>query len=109
MIPPAADAAEPNTGQGGHWIRDRHGQGSPVVYDRKDVFHQRAKREGYRSRAPKAGRASRAHRLRDLAIAWSTSALAGGWLQVAAEAVGPQGQVVGVDLAAIDPPLPYET
>jgi len=29
----------------------------------------------------------------------------GGWLQVAAEAVGPEGRVVGVDLAAIDPPL----
>ena len=29
----------------------------------------------------------------------------GGWLQVAAEAVGPEGRVVGVDLAAIEPPL----
>jgi 23S rRNA (uridine2552-2'-O)-methyltransferase len=29
----------------------------------------------------------------------------GGWLQVAAEAVGPEGRVVGVDLAAVDPPL----
>jgi 23S rRNA (uridine2552-2'-O)-methyltransferase len=29
----------------------------------------------------------------------------GGWLQVAAEAVGPSGRVVGVDLAALDPPL----
>ncbi len=29
----------------------------------------------------------------------------GGWLQVAAEAVGPAGRVVGVDLAAIEPPL----
>ena len=29
----------------------------------------------------------------------------GGWLQVAAEAVGPEGRVVGVDLAALDPPL----
>jgi 23S rRNA (uridine2552-2'-O)-methyltransferase len=27
----------------------------------------------------------------------------GGWLQVAAEAVGPSGKVVGVDLVAIDP------
>jgi len=32
----------------------------------------------------------------------------GGWLQVAAEAVGPKGRVVGVDLAAIDPPLENE-
>jgi 23S rRNA (uridine2552-2'-O)-methyltransferase len=29
----------------------------------------------------------------------------GGWLQVAAEAVGREGRVVGVDIAAIDPPL----
>jgi len=29
----------------------------------------------------------------------------GGWLQVASRAVGPGGRVVGVDLAAIDPPL----
>ena len=29
----------------------------------------------------------------------------GGWLQEAARAVGPKGRVVGVDLAAIDPPL----
>jgi 23S rRNA (uridine2552-2'-O)-methyltransferase len=29
----------------------------------------------------------------------------GGWLQVAAAAVGPGGRVVGVDQAAIDPPL----
>jgi len=29
----------------------------------------------------------------------------GGWLQVAARAVGPTGRVVGVDLVALDPPL----
>jgi 23S rRNA (uridine2552-2'-O)-methyltransferase len=29
----------------------------------------------------------------------------GGWLQVAAAAVGPAGRVVGVDLAPLDPPL----
>ena len=32
----------------------------------------------------------------------------GGWLQVAAELVGPRGRVVGVDLAALDPPLKNE-
>lgn len=32
----------------------------------------------------------------------------GGWLQVAAQAVGPTGRVVGVDLAEVDPPLPLE-
>jgi 23S rRNA (uridine2552-2'-O)-methyltransferase len=32
----------------------------------------------------------------------------GGWLQVAAAAIGPRGRVVGVDLRAIDPPLESE-
>lgn len=32
----------------------------------------------------------------------------GGWLQVAAAAVGPSGRVVGVDLAAIEPPPNHE-
>ena len=76
-------------------------------YERKDAFHQRAKREGYRSRAAyKLREIDRAHgllppgaRVADLGC-WP-----GGWLQVAAEAVGPGGRVVGVDLAAIDPPL----
>jgi 23S rRNA (uridine2552-2'-O)-methyltransferase len=81
-----------------------------TAYDRKDHFHQRAKREGYRSRAAykllEIQRSQRllrpGHRVIDLGC-WP-----GGWLQVAAEAVGPRGRVVGVDLAAIDPPLENE-
>jgi len=81
-----------------------------TVYDRKDHFHQRAKREGYRSRAAyklleiqQNQRLLRpGHRVIDLGC-WP-----GGWLQVAAEAVGPRGRIVGVDLAAIDPPLKNE-
>jgi 23S rRNA (uridine2552-2'-O)-methyltransferase len=81
-----------------------------TAYDRKDHFHQRAKREGYRSRAAykllEIQRSQRllrpGHRVIDLGC-WP-----GGWLQVAAEAVGPQGRVVGVDLAAIDPSLENE-
>jgi 23S rRNA (uridine2552-2'-O)-methyltransferase len=32
----------------------------------------------------------------------------GGWLQVASAVVGPRGRVVGVDVAALDPPLGNE-
>ncbi|MCP5055894.1 MAG: RlmE family RNA methyltransferase [bacterium] len=74
-------------------------------YDRKDSYHQRAKREGYRSRAAykllelqEAQRVLRpGQRVVDLGC-WP-----GGWLQVAAGIVGPKGRVVGVDLAEMDP------
>ncbi len=74
-------------------------------YDRKDHFHQRAKAEGYRSRAAyklvelqKTGKLlRRGQRVVDLGC-WP-----GGWLQVAAERVGPGGLVVGVDLAETEP------
>ena len=76
-------------------------------YDRKDAFHQRAKAEGYASRAAyklleiqrRARVLARGQRVIDLGC-WP-----GGWLQVAAELVGPKGRVGGVDLRAIDPPL----
>jgi 23S rRNA (uridine2552-2'-O)-methyltransferase len=78
-------------------------------YDRKDSFHQRAKREGYRSRAAyklveiqrRTQVLRRGQRVIDLGC-WP-----GGWMQVAAQEVGPGGRVVGVDLAAIDPPLEF--
>jgi 23S rRNA (uridine2552-2'-O)-methyltransferase len=80
-----------------------------VVYDRKDAYHQRAKREGYRSRAAyKLEELQREHhllragdRVVDLGC-WP-----GGWMQVASAAVGPGGRVVGVDLGETDP-LPNE-
>ena len=76
-------------------------------YERKDSYHQRAKREGYRSRAAykllELQEAQRilepGQRVADLGC-WP-----GGWLQVAAGIVGPKGRVVGVDLAPMDPPL----
>jgi len=75
-----------------------------MAYERKDAFYKRAKREGYRSRAAfklaeiqrRTRVLARGQRVLDLG-AWP-----GGWLQVAAEHVGRQGRVVGVDLAAID-------
>ncbi len=80
---------------------------SPPAYDRKDVYHQRAKAEGYRSRAAyKLLEIQAAHRvLRRGARVADLGCWPGGWLQVAAEKVGLEGRVVGVDLAPLDPPL----
>ncbi len=81
-----------------------------TAYDRKDHFHQRAKREGYRSRAAfKLLEIQQSQRLlRPGQRVIDLGCWPGGWLQVAAEAVGPKGRIVGVDLAAIDPPLKNE-
>ncbi len=76
-------------------------------YERKDHYHQRAKREGRRSRAcfkleeiqRKERLMRRGGRVVDLGC-WP-----GGWLEVASRAVGPKGRVVGLDLAEIDPPI----
>lgn len=74
-------------------------------YERKDRFHQRAKREGYRSRAAykllelveRRRLLRRGDKVVDLGC-WP-----GAWLQVAAEQVGAAGRVVGVDLAETAP------
>ncbi len=74
------------------------------MYQRKDPFYTRAKAAGYRSRAAfklsqlaqQARLFRRGDRVLDLG-AWP-----GGWLQVAAELVGPSGRVVGVDLRHIE-------
>ena len=78
-----------------------------ATYRRKDAYHQRAKREGFRSRA--------AYKLEEIQqrerLLWRGARVAdlgcwpGGWLQVAARAVGAEGRVVGVDLRALDAPL----
>ena len=64
---------------------------APRPYDRKDTFHQRAKREGFRSRAAyKLDQIQRAHRLlRAGQRVVDLGCWPGGWLQVAAAAVGP--------------------
>ncbi len=81
-----------------------------TVYDRKDHFYRRAKREGYRSRAAfKLLEIQQSqHLLRSGQRVIDLGCWPGGWLQVAADAVGPKGRVVGVDLAAIDPPFKNE-
>ena len=70
----------------------------------KDEYYNRAKQQGYRSRS--------AYKLKQIAddadllsrgdIVVDLGAAPGGWLQVAAEAVGGTGTVVGVDLQRID-------
>jgi 23S rRNA (uridine2552-2'-O)-methyltransferase len=76
-------------------------------YQRKDSWHQRAKREGFRSRAAyKLVEIQQRHRLlRRGQRVVDLGCWPGGWLQVAAGAVGRDGRVVGVDLAPLDEPL----
>src|SRR4030095_11670925 len=77
-----------------------------MAYERKDVFHQRAKREGFRSRAAyKLDELQREHRLiraGDRVV--DLGCWPGGWMQVAAELVGARGRVVGIDLPQLDSP-----
>ena len=73
-------------------------------YNRKDQFYQKAKAEGFRSRAAyklkeldqKYGLLRSGTRVVDLG-AWP-----GGWLQVCAQKVGGRGKVVGIDLVEMD-------
>ncbi len=73
-------------------------------YDRKDHYHQRAKQEGYLSRAAykleeiqaRTRLMRRGQRVVDLGC-WP-----GGWLQVVAGIVGREGRVVGVDIAPVE-------
>ena len=75
--------------------------------ERKDSYHRRAKREGFRSRAAyKLQEIQRDQRLlRPGQRVADLGCWPGSWLQVAAQAVGASGRVVGVDLAAVEPPL----
>ncbi|SDR27377.1 23S rRNA (uridine(2552)-2'-O)-methyltransferase [Natronobacterium texcoconense] len=70
---------------------------------RKDHYYNKAKQEGYRSRA--AYKLKQLDELENVIDRGDTvvdlGAAPGGWLQVAAERVGPDGQVIGVDLQRI--------
>lgn len=76
-----------------------------MMYRRKDAYYRRARAAGYRARsAYKLSQLdSRFRLLRRGDVVVDLGAWPGGWLQVALEAVGPHGRVVGVDLVAIDP------
>ena len=75
------------------------------MYQRKDAFYARAKAVGYRSRAAfkieQLAQRARLFRHGDRVI--DVGAWPGGWLQVAAQHVGPTGRVVGIDLQRIEP------
>jgi 23S rRNA (uridine2552-2'-O)-methyltransferase len=75
------------------------------AYTRKDAAYREAKRAGYRSRAAvKLCDLDRKFRLFGAAMrVVDLGCWPGGWLQVAAERVGPRGRVVGIDLAATEP------
>lgn len=76
-------------------------------YRRKDHLHQRAKKEGLRSRA--------AYKLDEIQKSFKILAPGkrvfdlgcwpGGWTEAAASRVGAKGRVVGIDLAEVDPPI----
>ena len=70
----------------------------------RDEYYNRAKQEGYRSRA--AYKLKGIHEEVNLISRGDTvvdlGAAPGGWLQVAAELAGEEGNVVGVDLQRID-------
>ena len=76
-----------------------------MAYKRKDAFYKKAKQEGYRSRA--------AYKLLELNRTWrilqtgdrviDLGAWPGGWVQVAAQAVGKSGRVIGIDLVKLEP------
>ncbi|MDJ0846850.1 MAG: RlmE family RNA methyltransferase [Myxococcota bacterium] len=76
-------------------------------YERKDSWHRRAKREGFRSRAAyKLEEIQRSQRvLRRGQRVVDLGCWPGGWLQVAARVVGPEGRVIGVDVTPLEADL----
>lgn len=76
-----------------------------MAYRPKDGYYQKAKREGYRSRAAyKLLEINRRFKvIRPGGCVIDLGAAPGGWLQVMAELVGPGGRVYGFDLQPIQP------
>lgn len=74
-------------------------------YNRRDPFYRRAKQEGYRARSAfKIDEIlKRFNVLRKGASVLDLGAAPGGFLQILAGVVGPQGRITGVDVVAIPP------
>ena len=71
-----------------------------MVYKPQDSYFKKAKQEGYRSRAAykliELQQRFRLMKAGDLIV--DLGAAPGGWLQIAAKSIAPNGKVVGVDL-----------
>ncbi|QSG04546.1 23S rRNA U2552 (ribose-2'-O)-methylase RlmE/FtsJ [Halapricum desulfuricans] len=88
-----------------YFARGSHAEREEEHMTGRDMYYNKAKQEGYRARSAyklkqldeTAGLLSEGNTVIDLGAA------PGGWLQVAAERVGPDGTVVGVDRQRIDP------
>ena len=76
-----------------------------MIYNLKDAYYRKAKKEGYRSRsAYKLQELNRRFQLiRSGNRVVDMGAAPGGWLQVTSRLVGPKGKVIGIDLQSIDP------
>lgn len=76
-----------------------------MIYQPKDAFYRKAKKEGYRSRAAykllELNRRFRLIRPGDRVV--DLGAAPGGWLQVASQLAGKKGRVVGADIQRIEP------
>ena len=74
-------------------------------YRRKDTYYRRARAAGYRARSAYklAELDDRFKLLRRGDVVIDLGAWPGGWLQVASERVGAAGEVLGVDIVAVDP------
>src|SRR5690349_13517344 len=73
-------------------------------YNKKDFFHRKAKEEGFLARsAYKLQEIQKKFRLlRNGSKVLDLGCAPGAWVQVALPIVGPQGQVVGVDLEKVE-------
>ena len=78
------------------------------TYNRKDHFYERAKQEGFASRAAyKLKELQSKHRLIKQGYSvLDLGAWPGGWCEVAAKLTGPSGVVVGIDFVQIEISLP---
>lgn len=76
-----------------------------MSYKVRDTYYKKAKSEGYRSRAAyklvELQQRFRLMKAGDFVV--DLGAAPGGWLQVAANYVGANGKVIGVDLQVIEP------